>query len=765
MSQTTIKKLLTLLKFALFFALFYILAKANINQVVFPFAFGALFALIWCNQKPILLSPLYLGATLLANPTEEVLIGGIATVTVCILSYAMHYKLQKRLSPGLLGFYALLSQSAYLYVSITGNQSVLLSGITVIGGTLFMFTLVKIFEAVLIKGLNFKLNLNELISAGILLGAISSGLSELQFFDIQLAVLFGAVLIPLSCIVVGNSGCFFISASLGIGNFLQSSSPSVLAAFSIWTVALCAVKSNRRVVSALVLLAADTLFVAILYGLDLSTLFLLTPSILGCFLLILIPTKAIVSLQNTFVSAADKLSMRNIVNRSRESLYRRFSELSNVFREMDGAFKKLSKGGFSGQQAKEMLKNEIKQKVCIDCPEKNRCHRVHTADINETFDILCSASLEKGKSTLLDVPPFLTARCMRINQILSTINQLTLQYKQYSTLMNNIDSSRLLIAEQLGGVGNLMNRLASEVKSNVSFDATREITLIDMLSTEGIDCHDVAVFEENAQSIHVTLVLKNEFATHAKIEPIASKVIGSKLSIVSSTPSPIGGFTILTLNTSPQYELLLGASCASKTGNQVCGDAYALTRLNGNRFLLALCDGMGSGGKAEKASNLAIGLIENFYKAGFDNELILSSVNKLLMLGNEEIFSALDLCVIDLQNGTADFVKLGSPCSLIKKKQEIEIIECTSLPIGIVNEMKPTVKKYFFEAGNIICLCSDGIADSFHTNTEFASFVNNLQTKNVQELANQILDKAIEACGGVALDDMTVLVGRIIPVK
>ena len=40
-------------------------------------------------------------------------------------------------------------------------------------------------------------------------------------------------------------------------------------------------------------------------------------------------------------------------------------------------------------------------------------------------------------------------------------------------------------------------------------------------------------------------------------------------------------------------------------------------------------------------------------------EIILSSVNKLLSLYKEEIFSALDICIIDQKDGIADFIKMA----------------------------------------------------------------------------------------------------------
>lgn len=102
---------------------------------------------------------------------------------------------------------------------------------------------------------------------------------------------------------------------------------------------------------------------------------------------------------------------------------------------------------------------------------------------------------------------------------------------------------------------------------------------------------------------------------------------------------------------------------------------------------------MGSGERAEKASATAIGMVENFYRAGFDNDLILDCVNRLLTAAESEVFTAVDICVVDLKDGLADFVKLGAPMGMIKVGDAVNFIEGASLPVGIVEEVKPTITK------------------------------------------------------------------------
>ena len=60
-------------------------------------------------------------------------------------------------------------------------------------------------------------------------------------------------------------------------------------------------------------------------------------------------------------------------------------------------------------------------------------------------------------------------------------------------------------------------------------------------------------------------------------------------------------------------------------------------------------------------------IIKNFYKAGFDNDIILSSVNKLLSLSEEEQFSTIDICAIDTKKNTYDRINLLDKLNFTEK--------------------------------------------------------------------------------------------------
>ena len=178
--------------------------------------------------------------------------------------------------------------------------------------------------------------------------------------------------------------------------------------------------------------------------------------------------------------------------------------------------------------------------------------------------------------------------------------------------------------------------------------------------------------------------------------------------------------------------------------------------------MLAVCDGMGSGEEAQKMSDTTISLIENFYKADFDDETILSSVNKLLSMQMTDNYSALDICVLDLSSALADFIKVGAPAGFIKHKDSVEVLRgAGALPIGILQDIKPSIDKKVLEVNDIIILCSDGIIDAFEHEDKLKSFINNLSITNPQEIADMVVHQAISLNNSEPRDDMTCLCARL----
>ena len=435
--------------------------------------------------------------------------------------------------------------------------------------------------------------------------------------------------------------------------------------------------------------------------------------------------------------------MKNVVDRNREILGKRLSNLAEVFNEMNIIYRNMLKKGMSKEDVKKILYEEICDKICSYCPERNHCHRTFADSTKKVFEELITIAFERGKATLLDIPSYLTSRCKQTSAILGSVNTLTAQYKKYISMMADVDSSKLIIADQLLGISKIISSLSKEVDANVSFDTVRENKILDELTYHNIICIDAVVFEKDIHTEIASLVVRKEDAEKMRIVDCVGKVCGQKMIVYESFPSVRPNYTVLNLKTAPRFNCVFGVSQKTKSKSETSGDNYTVIKLDGDRILFAVSDGMGSGEKAENYSELSLALIENFYKAGFDNDIIISSVNKLLNLHKDDIFSALDVGVLDLKNGICDFIKMASPVTFIVSSEEVKKVESSSLPLGIVDDVGPLVKKEVISADDYIVVVSDGISDSFEDDEMFKEELLSLNAKNPQELADQLLERAL----------------------
>ena len=136
----------------------------------------------------------------------------------------------------------------------------------------------------------------------------------------------------------------------------------------------------------------------------------------------------------------------------------------------------------------------------------------------------------------------------------------------------------------------------------------------------------------------------------------------------------------------------------------------------------------------------------------------------LMLRSTEEMFSSLDINLIDLYKGSADFIKIGSSPSFIKRKSgKIDVITSSTLPIGILNDIQIEGNIQTLEDGDLIITVSDGIIDSNKEQGErwLIELLKNISTLNPQEVADNILNKALKFSQNIATDDLTVLVTKV----
>lgn len=748
--------------FVAYVGLFYILSHACIADVIFPFSFAMMFALVWANQKIYLVVPAYLAGSIAADYSLMGIVGALCCAFCAAVPYLVHYFCKKNMRVWELAIYAFVSQIGFIaFGAASGGNAVYFALISVALGTLFLLGFVKLFESLFLRGVAFRLSAIELVSGGIILLALSSGLVPLEVGGFSFLKLFVAFMLLAITYCSKNYYSVFVAALFGLGTLLRSFNPVFVAPFILWALAISPFKTYRKYFSAVALVLAEVL-IGFYFKLYYSFSWIsILPSLLAAVVFVAVPDKVYFSFKAIFDLKSDRSLVKNVVNQNREILRRRFLSLSDVFGEMCLVFRGLIKQNLSQQDVKALLRDEIICKNCDTCPDKARCHRNRQQEISRVLDELVDLSFAKGKVTLLDIPAYLSANCGRVNGVITSCNTLCKQYKSYSGMLANIDNSKLLIADQLQGISSVMKNLSVEVDNDIAFDSKREQRLIEELIFNDIVCTDAVVYEKDMHTFEVGLIVRSSDSESIKIPDIVSRVCKCKMSVFDRFAGSQPGYTTLSLRSAPKYDCVFAIASETKSSSAASGDSHSAMRLSGDKFMFAVCDGMGSGEQAKSTCETSMSLIENFYKAGFSSELVLSSVNKLLTMQKSDVFSALDVCVIDLKNGLGDFIKMGSPSAYILSSQECKIISAEALPLGIVEVAQPVTQKIVVSDGDIILLCTDGIADSFSDDQKIADFLKNNFSANPQIIADKLLEQALANNNGRALDDMTILAVKI----
>ena len=193
----------------------------------------------------------------------------------------------------------------------------------------------------------------------------------------------------------------------------------------------------------------------------------------------------------------------------------------------------------------------------------------------------------------------------------------------------------------------------------------------------------------------------------------------------------------------------------------VSGDAYAVRHLPGDRLLVGLSDGMGSGVAAAVESEPTISLAERMLAAGFGIRPAAQTVNSLMLLeGSEDTFATLDLTLVHLNDGEAEFVKVGAPPTLLVRKGRPERVEGHTPPSGILRDVQVDVRRRRVAAGDWLISLTDGAFDCLADEEDWLDgFLRSLdQARGPQWVADQLLERARRH---ELTDDATVVVVRL----
>ena len=484
----------------------------------------------------------------------------------------------------------------------------------------------------------------------------------------------------------------------------------------------------------------------------------LVPAILSAVLpalfFILIPTPLIREMENRLVFYREKHLSRIAINRNRAAIGEQLYEISSVFREIQATFSALGTNE-AEEGAKEYIRGCVIEDTCKHCQAYRSCYKKGAlGELTKLIDVGCL----KGKTTLIDIPRALAETCVNQSGILYSVNRQISDYKKYMTETENAASGRTLLANQAQGVSEILKNLALEQSEPLRIYTEKERALNVALLGAGIVCSEVLVYgDEDNPTLSLITYGK---ADVKKIAAVASHLFGSTMMISQRLTLSQDKFCCI-LRKKPYFDAAFGVASVKKAGETASGDTHSVIKVDERRFMMALSDGMGSGEYARRISESTISLLESFYRAKMPSNTVLSTINKLLTFSKEETFACVDIALVDLDDGRADIVKIGSPLGFILSGNTVKVLETHSLPLGILDTLHPDAASYELMENDTLLFLSDGITGAFGSTTDLYDVLKKIPVNNPQQLTDLLLEQALQAYGGVAKDDMTAVAVRL----
>lgn len=211
-----------------------------------------------------------------------------------------------------------------------------------------------------------------------------------------------------------------------------------------------------------------------------------------------------------------------------------------------------------------------------------------------------------------------------------------------------------------------------------------------------------------------------------------------------------------------RFKLLSGVARMNKGKSRFNGDNFLISRLECGKAIAAIADGMGSGRRACVESRMVIELMENCIEAGFDEKASIDLINSAYIAGGKTGNPVtMDMSVIDCQSGYMHCMKLGAVSTFIKRDKWVEIIQSTTLPMGVLEQVDYdcTTKKLY--DGDYVVMVSDGVLDNIpcvDKEEKVAQIIHSLTVREPSAMAEAILEQSLVCNDMKASDDCTVLV-------
>lgn len=453
-------------------------------------------------------------------------------------------------------------------------------------------------------------------------------------------------------------------------------------------------------------------------------------------------------------------SIQNIAKGKLRDFSESFQNLSDTFTSIADKKTNLSK------KDKTEIFDDLSEHVCKECSNCNNCWK---SNFNETYQgayhILDTVE-KNGTISINEVPMEFASRCIYLDHFLSETSRVLELAKLNLSWYNRMAESREAIAGQLCEVANIIDDFSMDLYKTVETSEAKRKRIVYQLKANHILVKRFAIFEKRNDKQEIYMTARTERGrcfTTKEAAAIISEVFGKRMRPSDGCKNVMTkDYETFVFVEDANYKVFTGMTRMTKEGSRISGDNFSFIYPDPGSVVMTLSDGMGTGEDACEESESVVELLEQFIEAGFRKDSAIKLINSILVLKSEkQTFSTIDMSVINLYTGVCDFIKIGASTTFIKRNNWVETINSTTLPAGVLNQVDYETVTKKLSNGDFVIMVTDGVVDCIPGDEKekfLEEFILDLHMNNPKEIANAVLNQALELNQWVPRDDMTVLV-------
>jgi serine phosphatase RsbU (regulator of sigma subunit) len=216
-------------------------------------------------------------------------------------------------------------------------------------------------------------------------------------------------------------------------------------------------------------------------------------------------------------------------------------------------------------------------------------------------------------------------------------------------------------------------------------------------------------------------------------------------------------------------EVQIGVAKIRKYATSESGDTLEIIERPGGGLSVVLADGQRSGKSAKHISSMVVRKVISLLAEGVrDGAAARAAADYLFHERKGKVLATLNILSVDLATQTLVVSRNNPAPAHLVRPQGVEVFADDCSPVGAYRNTRPVIREVPLEPGLSVLVYTDGIAtagerfgESFNVQKQFIELLAFPQL-STQEIADQLLTQAVALEQGRPIDDISVVVLRVV---